>query len=89
MNGWGLTQESAGNSGEASSSHWSNFEVLEGSRDKEKYEYMGDRVRGGEHTRSASHKSAQPTNTVGIGKRNHARSARGRQARECYKECKI
>ena len=42
MNGWGSTQESAGNSGEASNSNWSNFEIPECSRDKGKYEYMGD-----------------------------------------------
>ena len=34
--------ESAGSSGEASSSHWSNFEIPECSRDKGKYEYMVD-----------------------------------------------
>ena len=42
MNGWGFTQESAGSSGEASNSHWSNFEILERSRDKGKYGYKGD-----------------------------------------------
>ena len=42
MNGWGFTQESAGSSGEASSSHWSNFEIVECSHDNGKYEYMGD-----------------------------------------------
>ena len=46
-------------------------------------------MHGGKHTQSASRKSDQPTSTVGIGKRNPARSARGRQARECYKECKM
>ena len=42
MNGWGFTQESAGSSEEASSSHWSNFQIPECHCDKGKYEYMGD-----------------------------------------------
>ena len=42
MNGLGFIQPSAGSSGEPSSSQWSNFEIPECSRDKGKYEYMGD-----------------------------------------------
>ena len=66
-----------------------DFEIPECSRDKGKYKFMGDLMHAGKHTRSASLKRDQPTIIVGKGKRNHARSAPGRQARECHEECKI
>ena len=42
MNGLGFVQENVGNSGEASSSRWSNFVIRECSHDKGKYASMGD-----------------------------------------------
>ena len=74
---------------------WTGFKhSLEQLRDTGVQPRQGEvRVKGGlsawwqPHTECFT-QDGTPAHTVGIGKQNHAQSARGRQARECFKEYK-